>query len=49
MAFWMMFLASLGCESNQSPSLSVITRCTKAFRFGIAELGLGLAFELQGW
>lgn len=48
MAFWMMFLASLGCESNQSPSLSVITRCTKVFRFGIAELGLGLAFELRG-
>ena len=30
-AFWMMFFASFGWASSQSPSFSFITRCTKVF------------------
>ena len=40
MAFWMMFLASFGWASNQSPSLSVMTRCTKVFASELPSLVL---------
>ena len=48
MAFWMMFLGLARMRIEPVAELVGHHTLYEGFRFGIAELGLGLAFELRG-